>query len=71
MRDFHNAIGQYSNYKVLMQEQEATRSLYLAVPKKVFDRRFTQQGVEFICQKMDVSIVVFDEKTETIEQWKR
>jgi hypothetical protein len=71
MRDFHNAVGQYTNYHLLIQQQEPVRTLYLAVPKKVFERRFTQAGVQFICQQINMSILVFDEQTSTIDAWKK
>lgn len=71
MRDFHNAVGQYTNYKVLLNEQEAGRKLYLAVPRDVYELRFEQPGVRFICEQTNMSILVYDENEETIDLWKK
>lgn len=71
MRDFHNAVGQYTNYKVLLNRQEASRKLYLAVPKDVYELRFEQPGVRFICEQTKMPILVYDENEETIELWKK
>ena len=71
MRDFHNAIGQYTNYRLLMEEQEKDRILFLAVPKSVYDRRFHVPGVQLICERANIHLVIFDENTQTIEQWEK
>jgi sRNA-binding regulator protein Hfq len=39
--DFHGAVGQFSNYKVLLDQQGADRTLYLAVPHAVYVRNFS------------------------------
>lgn len=71
MRDFHNAVGQYVNYNILLRVQENSRKLYLAVPKDVYMLHFEQPGVRFICEQTNISIVVYDENDETIELWKK
>lgn len=71
MRDFHQAVGQYTNYNILLRRQEEERTLYLAVPKAVFDRRFEQPGVRFIIEQTHLHLMVFDDETLTIEVWKR
>ena len=64
-------MGQYMNYKILMNVQDNRRKLYLAVPKQIFDRRFGQPGIRFICEQTGVSILVFDEEKKTIVQWEK
>lgn len=71
MRDFHNAVGQYTNYLLLMNVQEADRKLYLAVPKDVYALRFDRPGVRFICEQAHISLVVYDEDNQQIELWKK
>ncbi len=56
---------------VLLNEQEAGRKLYLAVPREVYELRFEQPGVRFICEQRNMSILVYDENEETIELWKK
>lgn len=71
MRDFHQAVGQYTNYNILLKEQEAERTLFLAVPKEIYDRRFEQPGVRFILEQAHLRLMVFDDEEFTIEIWKR
>ena len=71
MRDFHNAVGQYTNYRFLLEEQELDRTLFLAIPKAVYTRKFHIPGVQMICQKATVNLLIFNEDTEEIELWER
>lgn len=71
MRDFHQAIDQYTNYSVLLKKQEEERTLFLAVPKDVYERRFEQPGVRFILEQTHVHLMVFDDEKMTIDVWKK
>jgi hypothetical protein len=48
--DFHTALGQFLNYRIMLEVNEPDRQLYLAVPLETyetfFQRRFTQVAVE-------------------------
>jgi hypothetical protein len=70
MRDFHNAVGQYTNYNVLLHIQETDRKLYLAVPRVIYELRFEQPGIRFICEQVNIALIVYDEDTETIALWR-
>lgn len=71
MEDFHQAVGQYTNYKILLEEREQERTLFLAVPKTIYERRFLVPGVQLIRRKTNILLLIFDEETLTIDQWKR
>ena len=46
INDFHNALGQFLNYRLALHMTESNRTLYLAVPIDIFNtffqERFTQ-----------------------------
>lgn len=69
MRDFHVAVGQYTNYKVFIGVVDAERQIYLAVTKTVFDKKFTIPGVQLVLQVAGIKVVTFDEVLETIVLW--
>ncbi len=71
MRDFHVAVGQYTNYKVFIGVADAERQLYLAITKTVFDKKFTIPGVQLVLQVAGIKVVTFDEVTETIISWEK
>ena len=39
--EFHTALGQYLNYRLLMQEQYPEYKLYLAIPLNAYDSFFS------------------------------
>lgn len=71
MRDFHTAVGQYTNYKILLEVTEADRHLYLAIPQSVFERKFSASGVQLVLKKAGISLLVFDETNKTITTWEK
>lgn len=69
MRDFHIAVGQYTNYKVFIGVADAERQIYLAITKTVFDKKFTIPGVQLVLRIVGIKVVTFDEVNETIVSW--
>jgi hypothetical protein len=67
--DFHLALGQYLNYILLLEEQDAERELYLAVSQEVYDTNFHHLAVEKAIQRYNLKIVVFDSENLTIISW--
>ena len=71
MRDFHVAVGQYTNYRIFMGVSEPQRQLYLAVTKTVFDKKFKTPGVQLVLKTTGIKVITFDEIKETIESWEK
>lgn len=69
MRDFHIAVGQYTNYKVFIGVTDKERLLYLAVTKSVFEKRFRIPGIQLVLKTTGIKVVVFDEIAATIVLW--
>jgi hypothetical protein len=71
MRDFHNAVGQFTNYRILLTQKEPDRRLYLAVPRSVYIRKFGIEGVKLICREAALRLVVYDQVDEKLVVWER
>ena len=70
--DFHEVLGQYLIYEEFLFDQEPDRELYLAVTVKVFESKFKDDAdVLRICRKFKIKILIFDEITNVIAQWKK
>ncbi len=67
--EFHLAIGQYIDYRILLAKTEPERYLYMAVPSDVYHGFFEGVFAQLILQETRVDIVVYDTDTEEIEQW--
>ncbi|WP_298609421.1 XisH family protein [uncultured Thiothrix sp.] len=69
LRELHIAVGQLLNYRIVLEEADPERTLYLAIPTyayaNVFDTPFGQLALE----KHQIKVIVFDEQTEVITKW--
>lgn len=70
INEFHHAFGQWEFYKYLLGEQEADRTLYLAIPKDVYNDLMLEPKVQAFIEKFQVSLIIFDIEKSIISQWK-
>jgi hypothetical protein len=69
--EFHTALGQYLNYCQALEEQEADRIGYLAVPSETYQNFFQLPFVQRALQRYQVKLIVYDPRQEEIRQWIR
>lgn len=67
--EFHNAIGQFINYRVALEEQYPERILYLAVPLSTYQSFFSLQFIQTVIKRFEVKVIVYDPANEVIWQW--
>jgi hypothetical protein len=67
--EYHSALGQYLNYRVSLDEIDATRVLYLAIPIIVFKKLFQLEGIKRSVKRYGVFLLVFDPATQKIISW--
>lgn len=68
---FEDALGQYLLYKPALQEKESDRTLYLALPITFYNSLFDDSYFQKIAQLYDLKMLIFDEKSESISEWKK
>lgn len=66
---FYTALGQFISYRAALQQQEADRILYLAVPSNVYDSFFTMGFIQSLIKQNQIHLIVYDLEQETISQW--
>lgn len=70
--DFHEILGQYLIYEEFLEEQEAERTLFLAVEKTIFESKFqSDNDILRICRKFKMKILIYDNNFNTIVEWKK
>jgi hypothetical protein len=69
VRDLEEAVGQYSIYRAVLGETEPDRRLYLAVPRRVFESLLSERFGQVIVARLNLQLLVYDEKEEKIVQW--
>lgn len=67
---FHEAMGQAWNYKVVLEEQQPDRVLYLAVPEDIYEEFFTRRLAQMSVRRMELKLLVFNPLTEEIVSWR-
>lgn len=69
MLDFHLALGQFLNYRLVLDEIEPSRTLYLAVPRTAHETFFIRDLPKLAIQKYQLKLIVYDPKEEIVLQW--
>jgi hypothetical protein len=67
--EFHTALGQYLNYRLLMQEQYAEYKLYLAVPSSAYDSFFQLPFVQTTIQIHQLKLAIYVPEKQEIVKW--
>ena len=67
--DFHEALGQFRNYQMVLAEQEPERLLYLAVPLNTYDEFFQLPFGQAAIRYNQLKLLVYDVEREVIARW--
>jgi hypothetical protein len=66
---FHEAMGQFVNYLVGLEEQEPDRTLYLAVPQGTFNKFFQLPVIQKTLHRYMVKLIIYNPVKQEIIQW--
>jgi XisH protein len=69
LTEFHAAVGQFLNYRAVLQVQQPQRKLYLAVSVDIYRNVFRRDLPQLSVKIYQITIIVFDPVTEVIVQW--
>ena len=67
--EFHTAVGQFINYRIVLAQSQPDRILYLAVPSEIYHTFFETQFARLIIEKTAIKLLVYDSEQEEIEAW--
>ena len=67
--DFHQAVGQFIHYRMVLKEEEPERILYLAIPSNVYKDFFMLSFTQNSIKTNRLKLIVYDTKTEEIIKW--
>jgi hypothetical protein len=68
--DFHTALGQFLNYRIMLEVQDSTRQLYLAVPLETYETFFQTRFALTVVERYQLKTIVYDPVMEEIVKWK-
>ncbi len=67
--DFHTALGQFLNYRIMLEVNEPDRLLYLAVPLEAYQTFFQSRLAQMAIKRHQLKLIVYEPVTEEIVQW--
>ncbi|HBL13709.1 MAG TPA: fatty-acid oxidation protein subunit alpha [Cyanobacteria bacterium UBA11162] len=67
--EFHTAIGQFINYRIALEEEDAERLLYLAVPLDIYKRFFKYTFIQTVIHRNQIPLLVYDTEKQEVAQW--
>lgn len=67
--DFYIALGQFMTYRLILNEEEPERVLYLAVPADTYQTFFQLVFGQKAIKDYHLKLLVYNSKEEIIVQW--
>ena len=68
--DFHLAIGQFLNYRLALEELEADRILYLAIPDDIYHNFFQDSFIQKVIDNYSIKLLIINTQQGEIFLWK-
>jgi XisH protein len=69
--EFHVAIGQFINYRSILEDEQPDRILYLAVPLDIYNSFFQLPFTQKIIRNNNVNTIVYEPEEEVIIKWQK
>jgi len=66
--DFYTALGQFLNYRIMLEAKEPDRQLYLAVPLETYDTFFQSRFAQTAIERHQLDLIVYNPILEEIVQ---
>ncbi|MFT3766430.1 MAG: XisH family protein [Minicystis sp.] len=69
IQDLETALGQFMLYNRVLRRDQPDRTLWLAVPSRVFSGLFREALGELLLEDGEIRLLVVDAEQEVIERW--
>ena len=67
--DLEQAIGQYVLYRLLLEQVDSERELYLAVADTTFDGIFSEPIGELVMRGLPMKLLIVDIEAQEVKRW--
>lgn len=67
--EFHQVIGQFRNYRLMLSQTQPERLLYVAVPSDVYHSFFQLPFIQLAVHDSQMNLVIYKIQEEVIEVW--
>jgi hypothetical protein len=67
--EFHKVVGQFIDYRIMLQHVQPERLLYVAVPSDIYHSFFQTPFIQLVLTQIQMKLLVYDIQQEVIEEW--
>ena len=67
--EFHQAIGQYVHYRMVLRRTQPDRLPYLALPNEIYERFFNMDFFRDSLEENQVRLLLVDRNSQEVTQW--
>lgn len=71
LNSFHQALGQYLDYRDALEENEIKREIFIALPEEIYNQIEVFPFILRRIQKYKLKLIVIDIETQKIVLWKK
>ena len=69
MSEFHTVVGQYIDYRTVLEAEEPERRLYLAISNDVYQSFFQRPFAQRVVENNRIALLVYHIQQEAIIRW--
>lgn len=69
MTDFHQAVGRYKLYQMLLEKTAPEYELYLAIDDIICENFFRREGIDFLVRSSQIKFFAVNIEKGAIVQW--
>ena len=67
--EFHQVVGQFTDYRIMLSQVQPERLLYIAVPSDVYHSFFQLPFIQLVLHDVQMNLVIYKIQEEVIEAW--
>jgi hypothetical protein len=67
--EFHQAIGQYLHYRMVLKRSQPQRIPYMALPTEVYERSFQEEFFQDSVKENQVNLILVEASSKEISLW--
>ena len=67
--EFHQVVGQFTDYRIMLSQTQPERLLYIAVPSDIYNSFFQMPFIQLVVSDIQMKLIVYKVQEEAIETW--
>lgn len=69
VNSFHEAMGKFINYRAALEEGMTKRTLFLAIPKLIYNDFFQRQFIQKMIRLEKLNLLIYEPELKIVDKW--